>query len=567
MPLQPGLRRYSDHSPSWSDRNGIDCLRILYRRKVTLLLITCLGLLAGAFIAVSESRVYQSRASLEIQGFNENFLSLRDIYPATALSADTAGFMQTQAELLQQDSLIEQAGRKLHLESRPEYQPPATWLDKLRDDIRVVLVRNSRIIQIICDARTPQLAADLANTLGNTFIEQTIEARQREALQTYESLRPQLESLRYRLLESRAAMKLRWGRALERFAPGAAVDRRFYEAMVQRANDARMASMVRQSNVRLIGPAQPATTPYKPNVPLILAIGTLGGLVLAIGWVMLQEQDDSVLRHPGEAGTYLTLPELGAIPNAASWRRSVVALPSSSDDEPCTQRVALERQRSGLSESFRATLASILSSGRSGHHPRILVVTSPRPSEGKTIVVSNLGRALAEISNKVLLIDGDMRRPQLHKVFDQANSFGLSDILREKNAIDELPLDVLVKKTAVPHLYLLPSGAGTDNIFGLLYSGRMSGLLPRFREEFDYVLVDAPPCLEFADARIMAQYAEGLLLVVRANQTDKRTAQAAVQRLQLDGIPVMGVILNRWDAARGYRYAYGANGGVSQGIL
>ena len=244
-----------------------------------------------------------------------------------------------------------------------------------------------------------------------------------------------------------------------------------------------------------------------------------------------------------------------------------MALPSSSDDESCTQRVALERQCSGLSESFRATLASILSSGRNGHHPRVLVVTSPRPSEGKTIVVSNLGRALAEISNKVLLIDGDMRRPQLHKVFDQANSFGLSDILREKNAIDELPLDVLVKKTAVPHLYLLPSGAGTDNIFGLLYSGRMSGLLPRFREEFDYVLVDAPPCLEFADARIMAQYAEGLLLVVRANQTDKRTAQAAVQRLQLDGIPVMGVILNRWDAARGYRYAYGANGGASQGIL
>jgi receptor protein-tyrosine kinase len=177
--------------------------------------------------------------------------------------------------------------------------------------------------------------------------------------------------------------------------------------------------------------------------------------------------------------------------------------------------------------------------------------------EGKTTVVSNLGIALAEISGRVLLIDGDMRRPRLHKVFDQANSWGLSDVLSEKNAIEDLKLDVLVKKTAIPHLYLLPSGACSDNIFGLLCSGRMARLLPRFRQEFDYVLVDAPPCLEFADARIMARHAEGLLLVVRADYTEKKTAQAAVQRLSSDGIPVMGVILNRWDPSRSDLYGYG----------
>jgi receptor protein-tyrosine kinase len=84
----------------------------------------------------------------------------------------------------------------------------------------------------------------------------------------------------------------------------------------------------------------------------------------------------------------------------------------------------------------------------------------------------------------------------------------------------------------------------------------MARLLPRFREEFDYVLVDAPPCLEFADARIMARYAEKLLLVVRADYTDRKTAQAAVQRLQLDGIPVMGVIFNCWDPTHSDAYGY-----------
>ena len=183
--------------------------------------------------------------------------------------------------------------------------------------------------------------------------------------------------------------------------------------------------------------------------------------------------------------------------------------------------------------------------------------------EGKTTIVSNLGIALAAASKKVLLIDGDMRRPRLHKLFDEANSWGLSDVLSEKNAIHELPLDVLAKRTAIPHLYLLPSGASTDNVFGLLYSERMSRLLPLFREQFDYVLVDAPPCLEFADARIMARHAEEVLLVVRANHTDRRAAQSAVRRFRLDGTTVMGVILNRWapTASDPYGgYAYHSNG-------
>ena len=176
--------------------------------------------------------------------------------------------------------------------------------------------------------------------------------------------------------------------------------------------------------------------------------------------------------------------------------------------------------------------------------------------EGKTTVVSNLGFALAGIGRRVLLIDGDMRRPQLHRIFDQANGWGLSDVLREWNSIEELPLKVLVKKTTVPNLYLLPGGASTDDIPGLLYSGRLTKLLARFREEFDYVLVDAPPCLEFTDARNMARCADGLVLVVRAGYTERKTAQAAVQRLECDGIRVTGVILNGWDPSRSDLYGY-----------
>ena len=592
----------------WS---GSECVRTLYRRKASLAWIMSVGILAAALVSVAEPRLYQSQASLEIREANENFLNLRNVYPTTDASADSNGaYVQTQVEILQQDALIEQVARKLGLEGQEYHSSPSLWeklrqvtgvdpastsaaqraVEVVKQNLKIVSSRGSRIIRIVCDARDSQLAADVANTLAQTFIEQGIEARQRAAQQTHQSLSLELEQLRMKLGSSEAKLDaysrgpgLRAGSGQRR--QSAAVPslgtrlaaystlkreveagRHFYETMSQRVYDAGVARAVRQSDIRLIGPAKPAAHPYKPNLPLNLAIGAFGGLALAIGVVMLQEQTNSVLRAPGEAGIYLTLPELGAIPEVANGNLSPWRILGSNCGKPYVERAALQQPLSGLSEPFRATLASILSASTNGNggHPHVLVVTSSRPAEGKTITVSNLGLALAEISNKVLLIDGDMRSPQLHKVFDQANSWGLSDILREKNAIEDLPLHALVKKTAVPHLHLLPSGTCTDNIFGLLCSGRMARLLPRFRQEFEYVLVDAPPCLEFADARIIARYAEKLLLVVRANYTSTRTVQAAVQRLLLDGIPVMGVILNRWAPSRSDIYGYAAYDGLTR---
>lgn len=577
---------------SHQEWSGIECARTLLRRRASVGWITCLGILAAALISVVQPRLYQSQASLEIQGV------LRDLDPAVLPGTDSNQFyVQTQAEMLQQDALIALVVKKLRLERRQEFQggsslfrqgaapgPEQKAVEAVKKNLSIVPSQDSRIIRIVFDARDPQLAADLVNTLAQTFIEQNIEVRRQRAQQTYESLSLQLEDFRSKLLKSEAKMEAyartsgsARGRALaaasaQQPAAGSSLtaelahyytlkqdvdaNRQFYETMSQRVNDAGVASAIGGSNIRILGPAQPPAGPHTPNLPLNLAIGTLGGLVLAIGGVLFQEQSSSAIRAPGEAGMYLTLPELGAIPKANSQTDTVQRLLGFSHRKLRVERPAPEQELSGLSESFRATLASILSAARGGDDTHIFLVTSSRPLEGKTTVVSNLGIALAEISGKVLLIDGDMRRPRLHRVFDQSNSWGLSDVLREKNAIEELPLDVLVKKTAVPHLHLLPSGASSDNIFGLLCSGRMARLLQRFRQEFDYVLVDAPPCLEFADARIMGRYAEKLLLVVRANYTGRKTAQAAVQRLLLDGIPVLGVILNRWDPARSDIYGY-----------
>jgi len=720
LPSRPGSAGDRPAGDEWS--SPVQCLAALYRRKGALLLAGLAGVLIAAFVSLVQPRLYRSVATLEIQGVNENFLNLRDIDPNAAPSAaSNEVYVKTQADILQQDSLIEQAAEKMKIAQWAEFRSQSGLSDRLlgiftpkpshptegqlaleaiKKDLKIEPSRDSQIIRIAFDAHDPQFAANFANTLATTFIEQNVEGRRRAAQQIQEWLGPRIQELRRKLQDSETALdaythasglvltpgqdtlaadklktlqdelsksqadliakeaqselaagnpaavatespvirdyeikltdlrrqladlesilqpenykvvrlkaqiaqlesavhketrrvgqsvqsdfmtaKRRQGALAALYDRQSALvsnmtaklthyntlkhevdtNRQFYEAMLQKVNEAGVASAVRQSNIRLVAPATPAFYPYKPNMPLNVSIGLFAGLVLAIGVVMLSEQTNSQLRAPGESGTYLNIPELGTIPSAGALEPSLVKLLGTTNGNHPVERITWERRFSELSEAFHATVASFLSAEQNGNDLDVLVITSSLPGEGKTTVVSNLGITLAEVRGKVLLIDGDMRRPRIHKVFGLPNSWGLSDILQEQNATEELPLDALVKKTAVPRLYVLPSGPCTDSIFGLLYSERMGRLMQRFRREFDYVIIDAPPSLEFADARILARHADGVMLVVRANYTDKKTALATAQRLFLDGVPIVGTILNHWDPVTwGDAYGYGS---------
>jgi receptor protein-tyrosine kinase len=224
--------------------------------------------------------------------------------------------------------------------------------------------------------------------------------------------------------------------------------------------------------------------------------------------------------------------------------------------------VTLQERSWAIAESFRGTLASILFTKAPALAPRVILVTSVNRGEGKSTTVAHLGISLAEIKQRVLLIDADMRKPQLHKTFGAANTWGLSDLLREQNSLRDVPLEALVKHTEVHGLYLLPSGPGTASISSLLYSQRATDLLERFREEFDMVIIDTPPMQYVSDARVLGRLADGVILVIRASQTLRDEALNISRRLREDGIPVLGTILNAWDVKNksrygAYRYGYG----------
>jgi capsular exopolysaccharide synthesis family protein len=333
-------------------------------------------------------------------------------------------------------------------------------------------------------------------------------------------------------------------------------NRQLYDAMLQKMKEASVASAIRASNVRIVDAAKPPMRPYRPNVPVNVGLGLLSGIFIAISYVVMRERANRALQEPGDASFFLNLVELGAIPTGGGAQRKPFyymnrkALPAKSEGEEegigRMELVTWQRKPSAIAESFRAVLTSILFSGQNGEKPKVLMLTSAGPKEGKTTVVCNLGIALAEIHRKVLLIDADMRRPRLHEVFDVPNDRGLGDLLRTRDLKPE-QLKGVACETSIPGLFVLPSGPPTSSAANLLHSAAMQQLLELFEKEFDMVLIDTPPMLQMPDARVVGRLADSVILVTRAGHTTRDAALAARQRFADDKTEILGVILNDWN--------------------
>jgi polysaccharide biosynthesis transport protein len=350
-------------------------------------------------------------------------------------------------------------------------------------------------------------------------------------------------------------------------------NRKLYETMLQRVKEASLVAAMRDSNVMVIDRARPPLLPYRPSLPMNSAIGLFSGAFLGFGFVVLRERLNRRISAPGEAQVILDLPELGAIPldvaalqGGSSYPHlngfKSVPLPNAaktaSGNGP--ELATWKRKPSMIAECARTTLTSILLPNQDGNPPQVVVLTSPSLGDGKTTVACNLSIAMAEIGRKVLLIDGDLRRPRLHKVFAASNSWGLSDLLWAETQLETIPLSHLVRETEVSSLSLLTGGSCGVTPTNLFYSSRMSALLKRLRREFDMIMIDAPPMIHLADARILGRLADGVILVVRSGQTTAESARFAIQRFAEDGTRVLGTVLNSWDPRNSGHYGYGSYG-------
>lgn len=357
-------------------------------------------------------------------------------------------------------------------------------------------------------------------------------------------------------------------------------NRELYEGMLQRVKEYAIASAVTANNVGVIDPAKAPGAPYKPDVYMYTMLGMVTGVFLGILFIIRDERVDRRIHAPGQAPTYLDVPELGVILSADADATLAVQGPSkhmrslhsvielsrriardfsanhpNNVPEPEGEKtpsadvelITWQKQSSLFAECFRTTAASILFSQQDGVPPQVLVVTSANPEDGKSTTASNLAVALAETKRRVLLIDADLRRPYLHRIFNLENRWGLINVLQGDIEIDDYPKELLVRDTAIPNLFVMNSGTDNSSVIHLLHSKRLPQLLRRLRKEFDVILIDAPPVLQIADARVLARLSDGVVFVIRSANTTRDMALAACRRFREDRTQVLGTVLNRWD--------------------
>lgn len=312
---------------------------------------------------------------------------------------------------------------------------------------------------------------------------------------------------------------------------------------------------MRTSNIRIVDRAETPLTPSSPKLKLNVLIALFLGLAGGLGLAFLFEHLDNSVKTNDEIERLIGLPSLGVIPtfcptsnnNGHYSRRGSPqkhlkqgrAVP---DQEPASiELIPVTAPMSNLSECYRAIRTSILLTPVD-HPRRALVVTSALPSEGKSVTVANLAVSLTQADKTVLLLDLDLRKPRLHKIFEIRNANGLTNYLTS-----DLGIDILVKQTKIPGLSLVNSGPTPPNPSELLHSPKMAMLIQNMHARFDYILIDTPPILVVTDALIIGPQTDGILLVVWGGKTTREALKRVREKMDLVQVPSVGVVLNNLD--------------------
>jgi len=343
-------------------------------------------------------------------------------------------------------------------------------------------------------------------------------------------------------------------------------EQQLYQTLLQRAKEAGFASAMHLATIRIVDAARKAKVPFSPRRGSSTGVGVLLGSLVGLGFAFVRDRTAEVFRGPGDVERYLKVQELGVIPSSRVNRRQLNATPinavrnlidvkaSGDPHEDGQTNVGIAHWQHNFSivaEAYRNTTYSILLSNRASERAKIYVVSSPNAGDGKTTVVSNLGMALSQSKRRVVLIDGDLRKPSLHRAFNVDNSLGLRDVLRgDIDFSDGRSLDSICRKTANPNLWVIPSGSGHEEVVELLHSDLVPEFLARLTRDFDIVLIDTPPMLHMADARIFAGHANAVILVLRAGVTNRDQAITARDLFEHDQVRLIGTILNDFDPAK-----------------
>ena len=504
-------------------------------RKWWWLLVLCTILGAGVSYLVSSHMepTYEASSLVMIGG------SVDIVDPDTGSIQTSEKLAQTYAQLLKARPILEATQAALGLPAKP--------------DVSVTLLSNTQLLRITVSDSDPARAAATADELANQLISQSPSDPQREEQSYRAFVNEQLAELESEIADLTEAIA-----AANDTASADEIARLQDELNARRSSYSSLLSYIKDSSTNYIQVIETAAVPTVPTSPKVMQntlLAAVVGLMLAAGAAFLIEYLDDSVKGQAEIEEALGLPTLGVVAEIAV-------------EGATPELITVTHPRSAFAEAYRM-LRTNLHYSLPATKQRVFMITSVEPGVGKTTTTSNLAVALAQAGQRVILVDGDLRRPSVHKVFGCPNDTGLTPLL-----VGEVTsVEAAIHTTEVPGLRVLPCGPLPPNAAELLDSPRMGEVLQELVGLADVVLLDSPPLFAVADARILASLATGVILVVQAGRTSMTACIEAQETLKTVGGALLGVVLNRLRLKRGgygysyyggyyynYYYAYGADG-------
>lgn len=523
-------------------------LSLLKKWGWLILLITGLAAAGSYFYSQTIPPTYRSTAVLLVGQEQQNVNPTpSDLYVSNNLA-------QAYALLVNQPSVLQAAAQELNWEG--------SW-ESLYFVVSASAPQGGQTISVSATSRSPERAQAIANEIAHQVILQSPISQQQKASDAQRAFITEQQALMQSqiVLAQKQLSELSQQAALES-------DPDKLEGLSARVSGLQakidgwqrtylsMGTLLNQSAgkyLTVIAPAPLPGSPISPNIMQNVLLAAAAGLVFAGGVVLLLEYLDDTLKTSDDAQRVLNLTTLGSIARIHPVRKPEDAL------------ITIKHPRSPTAEDYRILRTNLRYAGIENPGGALLV-TSANPGEGKTTTAANLAIAIAQGGKRVILVDADLRRPSIHRVFDIQDDRGLSSLF-----LDDAPLleDVL-QPTAVEGLMVLPSGQPPPNPAEMLDSKRMTNLLRALRDQSDMVVIDSPPVLVVADANILASRCSGAVLVVDSGRTRTESARRVNEALKRSQVKILGVVMNRISGRRGgyynnyYYYSYGGKRGASK---
>ena len=459
-------------------------------------------------------------------------------------------YYQSQQEILTSRTTIKEVFNEFDLGSTKIYRKAKDPIEKFLKTVTIEPVRDTRLLELHVENKDPILAADIANRIAEIYVRRNLyyisraelmnllkneylkmEAKLSEYNKTYKDKYPKMMRLKKELSD------------LVKKIEGVKSANFSYFLDADGEGGLYTLEALKANNVRIEEPAEAPIKPVRPhkclNVLLAVIVGIFGGVALAFFFEYL----DDTIKNAEEIGRLTAWPFLGGIPEIKN-------------ENPTTE---VKRDiwthlnpKDSASESYRSIRTSIIFSSIREHPIKSLLVTSPGPQEGKTTTLCNLGIAMAQSGQRVLLVDADMRRPRLHGIFKRRNDKGLSAFLSVQAKAEDI-----IEKTDIENVSIVTAGPIAPNPSELIGSHKMKELIDMAKDKFDIILFDTPPIAVVTDAVVLSPYVDGLILVIQNETTSKKFIPRIAQILENSKARVTGFILNKITRKSGnYHYHY-----------